>query len=80
MSQYLGCSTPELILSTETAAESLYLDGKTDAAFGAFPTSNHSDYLAGYSAGIRELPVDADGRIIRPSPAQHFAFGFADEF
>jgi len=56
----------------------LYLDGKADAAFGYFPVRSDDEYLKGYCAGLKELPLDEKGRIIQPSPSRKFAFGFVD--
>lgn len=58
------------------AAYDLFLDGQTDAAFGNLPKYRDSIYLQGYCAGIRELPINADGTIRWYAPPEKNAVEF----
>ncbi|MDX2096428.1 MAG: hypothetical protein SFW36_01515 [Leptolyngbyaceae cyanobacterium bins.59] len=62
----------------EQAAEALYLDGSSDAAFAQLPTRVDDDYLSGYIAKLKELPRNPDGTIQHYTPRQHFAYGYMD--
>lgn len=47
------------------AGEEFYQEGKADGAFG-YPAQYADDtYLMGYCAGLKELPIEKDGRIKR---------------
>jgi hypothetical protein len=68
----------ELAERAEQAFQSQYLNGFTDADCGRLPTFLDDAYLTGYIAKLRELPTDAIGRILHPTPQRHFAFGYMD--
>ncbi|MGB3491478.1 MAG: hypothetical protein WBA57_02035 [Elainellaceae cyanobacterium] len=68
----------EMAEQADAAREEFYLDGATDAAFGQLPEYAHDAYLAGYVAKLKELPTDANGRLIHYAPQQHFALGYMD--
>lgn len=52
--------------------------GATDAAFGTLPQYTNAAYLAGYCTQLKELPTDANGRLIHYSSGRHFAWGYVD--
>jgi hypothetical protein len=66
------------LADAEQAAEALYLDGATDAAFNQPPERADEDYLAGYMATLKNLPRNEDGTIQRTRPQDHFAWGYVD--
>jgi hypothetical protein len=68
----------EMAEQADAAYQERYLEGSTDAAFARLPEMADAAYLAGYVAKLKELPTDANGRLIHYSPRQHFAYGYMD--
>lgn len=66
------------IEQSEAIRNERFLDGSSDAAFGQLPRFTEPDYLAGYTAKLKELPTNADGSIRYRAPGSGFAFGWVD--
>jgi hypothetical protein len=47
------------------AGEEQFDEGKADGAFGYMPQYADDTYLMGYCAGVKQLPIEPDGRIKR---------------
>jgi hypothetical protein len=42
-----------------------FIDGENDAAFGRLPEYADAGYLEGYVGGLKKLPQDSRGRLVR---------------
>jgi hypothetical protein len=58
----------ERVEQQDAIANSIYLDGMTDGAFGYRPQYCTDEYLKGYCEGVKQLRHDSDGRIVYYQP------------